>query len=141
MSLQSSGTVNLRSKDPSDPPFVDPKFLEDAFDKRVAIEAVREAFKFLNSPSLSRDHVRFAAEPDSMSDKDVLVCSGCCTFNTMSHPRLASRSLLSSDTLTFVSYHRLSLAKQRPACGICVARWPWANGGRPIRVLTRSSAS
>lgn len=82
MSLQSSGTVNLRSKDPSDPPLVDPKFLEDAFDKRVAIEAVREAFQFLNSPSLSKDHVRFAAEPESFSDEDVMVCLRCSTFET-----------------------------------------------------------
>ncbi|KAL8801687.1 MAG: hypothetical protein Q9182_004281 [Xanthomendoza sp. 2 TL-2023] len=54
MSLQSNGTVTLRSKDPSDPPLIDPKFLDDAFDKRVAIEAVREAMKFLNSPSLKK---------------------------------------------------------------------------------------
>ncbi|KAL8799231.1 MAG: hypothetical protein Q9200_007589 [Gallowayella weberi] len=73
MSLQSKGTVTLRSKKPSDPPLVDPKFLDDAFDKRVAIEAVREAMKFLNSPSLRKDHVRFAAEPESLTDKDILV--------------------------------------------------------------------
>ncbi|KAL8676377.1 MAG: hypothetical protein Q9186_007101, partial [Xanthomendoza sp. 1 TL-2023] len=72
MSLQSSGTVALRSKDSSDAPVVDPKFLDAAFDKRVAIEAVREALKFLNSPSLKKDHVRFAAEPKSLSDKDIL---------------------------------------------------------------------
>ncbi|KAI4089480.1 MAG: hypothetical protein L6R37_008034, partial [Teloschistes peruensis] len=71
MSLQSSGTVTLRSKDSSDPPLVDPKFLDEAFDRRIAIEAVRETFKFLNSPSLTKDHVRFAAEPESLSDEDI----------------------------------------------------------------------
>lgn len=73
MNPQSSGTVALRSKDPSDPPLVDPKFLDSAFDRRVAVEAFREAIKFLNSPSLKKDHVRFAAEPESLSDEDILV--------------------------------------------------------------------
>ncbi|KAL8688303.1 MAG: hypothetical protein Q9218_005754 [Villophora microphyllina] len=72
MSLQSRGTVTLRSKNPADPPIVDPNFLHEAFDKRVAIEAVREAMKFLNSPGLKKDHVRFAAEPDSLGDEDIL---------------------------------------------------------------------
>ncbi|KAL8967478.1 MAG: hypothetical protein Q9183_002904, partial [Haloplaca sp. 2 TL-2023] len=72
MSLQSSGTVSLRSKDFADPPNLDPSFLNDPFDKRVAIEAVREAVGFLNSPALKKDHVRFAAEPKSLSDSDIL---------------------------------------------------------------------
>ncbi|KAL8865234.1 MAG: hypothetical protein Q9174_006997, partial [Haloplaca sp. 1 TL-2023] len=72
MSLQSRGTVTLRSNNFADPPNIDPNFLKEPFDKRVAIEAVREAMAFLDSPALKRDHVRFAAEPKSLSDSDIL---------------------------------------------------------------------
>ncbi|KAL8720282.1 MAG: hypothetical protein Q9181_007933 [Wetmoreana brouardii] len=73
MNLQSRGSITLRSKNPADTPIVDPNFLHEDFDKRVAIEAVREAMTFLECPTLKESHVRFAAEPESMSDEDILV--------------------------------------------------------------------
>ncbi|KAL9602213.1 MAG: hypothetical protein Q9179_002617 [Wetmoreana sp. 5 TL-2023] len=72
MNLQSRGSITLRSKNPSDTPLVDPNFLHEDFDKRVAIEAVHEAMAFLQSPTLKENHVRYAAEPESMSDEDIL---------------------------------------------------------------------
>ena len=68
------GSLTLKSADPKDPPVIDPKFLAEPFDRRVAIEAVRESLKFLNSPQMSKDQVRLAAGPEDQSDEAILVC-------------------------------------------------------------------
>lgn len=41
----SKGTLTLRSKNPRDLPVINPRFLDDPYDKRIAIETVREAMK------------------------------------------------------------------------------------------------
>ncbi len=68
------GTVTLRSQFPQDPPVIDPKFLAEPFDRRVAIEAVRESLELLDSPDLAKDQVRLAAAPEDRSDEAILVC-------------------------------------------------------------------
>ena len=68
------GSVTLKSTDPKDPPVIDPKFLVEPFDQRVAIEAVRETLKFLDIPDLAKDQVRLAAGPENQSDEAILVC-------------------------------------------------------------------
>lgn len=73
MGGQAAGEVKLRSGNPKDPPLVDPKFLNHPFDRRVAIEAVREAFEFLDLPGLAKDQVRLAMGPIGRSDEDILV--------------------------------------------------------------------
>jgi len=93
MNLQSRGSVTLQSTDPSDTPLVDPNFLHEAFDRRVAIEAVREAMAFLETPSLKKDQVRMAAAPESMSDVDILVRRACFKF-CFEPSSLCHRSLL-----------------------------------------------
>ena len=70
------GSVTLKSTDPKDPPVIDPKFLAEPFDRRVAIEAVRETLKLLDMPQLAKDQVRLAAGPENQSDEAILVC--CC---------------------------------------------------------------
>ena len=70
------GSVTLKSADPKDPPVIDPRFLAEPFDRRVAIEAVRETLKFLDTPQLAKDQVRLAAGPENQSDEAILVC--CC---------------------------------------------------------------
>jgi len=47
----SKGSVSLRSSNPRDLPIIDPKFLEHPFDKRIAIETVREAIKIAQAPA------------------------------------------------------------------------------------------
>ncbi|KAF2496532.1 glucose-methanol-choline oxidoreductase [Lophium mytilinum] len=41
----SKGTVSLRSSNPRDLPVIDPKFLDHPFDRRIAIETVKEAVR------------------------------------------------------------------------------------------------
>ena len=67
------GSVTLKSTDPKDPPVIDPKFLVEPFDRRVAIEAVRETLKLLDTPQLVKDQVRLAAGPENQSDEAILV--------------------------------------------------------------------
>ena len=69
------GSVTLRSADPKDAPVIDPKFLEEPFDRRVAIEAVRETLKLMDSPQMVEEQVRLAAAPEDGSDDAILVCS------------------------------------------------------------------
>ena len=73
MNVQSSGSITLRTSNASDPALVDPEFIHEDYDKRVAIEAIRDAMKFLKSPVLYKNHVSFTAWPDGDSDKDILV--------------------------------------------------------------------
>lgn len=69
------GSVTLKSADPREPPVIDPKFLEEPFDRRVAIEAVRETLKLLDSPQMAKDQIRLAAAPEDGSDEAILVCT------------------------------------------------------------------
>ncbi|KAL8837703.1 MAG: hypothetical protein Q9170_002436 [Blastenia crenularia] len=75
INLQSCGSISLRSKDALDPPFVDPSFLHEDFDKHMAIKVVRTAMAFLGTPALAKNHLRFAAEPESKSDEDILIAA------------------------------------------------------------------
>ena len=73
MGGQAAGEVKLRSRNPKDPPLVDPKFLNHPFDRRVAIESVREAFELIDLPALAKDQIRLAKGPRGRSDEDILV--------------------------------------------------------------------
>ena len=84
MGAQSSGTVTLRSKDPKDPPLVDPRFLSHPFDRRVAIECVRDALDFLDQPFLAQNRERLAKGPKGLSDDEILVRSFLWTTYSLS---------------------------------------------------------
>ena len=68
-----TGSVKLSSSDVKDPPIIDPNFLSHPFDKRVAIESVRETLKFINQPLMAKGSIRLAAGPEGESDEDILV--------------------------------------------------------------------
>lgn len=73
MGGQAAGEVKLRSKDPKDPPLINPNFLSHPYDRRVAIEAIRGALDFLDLPGLAKDRVRLATGPTGRSDEEILV--------------------------------------------------------------------
>lgn len=73
MSRQASGEVTLQTSDPSDPPRIDPKFLDHPFDRRVAIDAVRETLDFLDTPGLAEDRERIGSGPYDRTDEEILV--------------------------------------------------------------------
>ena len=75
MGFQGTGEINLRSGNPDHPPLIDPKFLSHPYDRRVAIEAVRDALEFLDMPYLAKDQIRLATGPEGRSDEEILVGS------------------------------------------------------------------
>ncbi|KAI1075857.1 hypothetical protein F5B20DRAFT_367830 [Whalleya microplaca] len=69
---QSRGEVTLQSSDPNVPLKFDPKFLSDPFDRRVAIEALRDALRFADSEGYAKDNVATLAGPAGRSDEELL---------------------------------------------------------------------
>ena len=55
---------------------MDPKFLTEPLERRVAVEAARESLELLGLPQLAKDQVRLAAGPDDRSDEATSV--KCC---------------------------------------------------------------
>ncbi|RTE80611.1 hypothetical protein BHE90_004884 [Fusarium euwallaceae] len=69
---QSRGEVTLQSADPNVPLKFDPKFLSTPFDRRAAIEALRDAFRLAKSDGYAKDNVETLAGPKGDSDEDLL---------------------------------------------------------------------
>ncbi|KAL2150564.1 hypothetical protein VTH82DRAFT_7127 [Thermothelomyces myriococcoides] len=69
---QARGSVTLQSSDPNAPLRFDPNFLAHPFDRRSAIEALREMLRFTKTEAYAKDTVAAIAEPPSDSDDDLL---------------------------------------------------------------------
>ncbi|KKA25461.1 Glucose-methanol-choline (Gmc) oxidoreductase [Rasamsonia emersonii CBS 393.64] len=69
---QSRGEVTLQSSDPNVPLRFDPKFLTHPFDRRAAIESLRDAFRIAKHDAYTKDNVAEMVAPKSDSDEDLL---------------------------------------------------------------------
>lgn len=69
---QARGEVTLQSSDPNVPLLFDPKFLSHPFDRRTAIESVRDVFRVAKHEAFTKDVVFELAVPKSDSDEDIL---------------------------------------------------------------------
>jgi choline dehydrogenase-like flavoprotein len=69
---QARGEAVLQSSDPSIPLKFDPKFLSHPFDRRAAIETLRDLLKVAEHPNYAKDTVAPIAVPASSSDEDLL---------------------------------------------------------------------
>lgn len=69
---QSRGEVTLQSADPDAALRIDPKFLATAFDRRAAIEGLRDVLRFVRSEGYARDNVSTITGPASDSDANLL---------------------------------------------------------------------
>ncbi|PGH10324.1 hypothetical protein GX51_00081 [Blastomyces parvus] len=69
---QARGEVTLQSSDPKEPLRMDPKFLSHPFDRRAAIDSLRDAFRVAKHPAYIKDKVAELAAPKSDSDEDLL---------------------------------------------------------------------
>ena len=74
MNPQSTGEILLCSSDPKDDAIMNPNFLSHPFDRRVAIESVRNALEILNKPEIAKHTIRLGAGPVGPSDEEILVC-------------------------------------------------------------------
>ncbi|OOQ83300.1 putative glucose-methanol-choline (gmc) oxidoreductase [Penicillium brasilianum] len=69
---QTRGEVTLQSSDPDAPLSFNPKFFAHPFDRRLAIEALRDSFRIIKHESYTKDNVTEMAMPKSDSDEDLL---------------------------------------------------------------------
>ncbi|KAF4955977.1 hypothetical protein FGADI_4150 [Fusarium gaditjirri] len=69
---QSQGEVTLQSSDPNVPLKFDPKFLASPFDRRVAIESLRDTFRLVKHDGYAKDNVAMLAGPQGDSDDELL---------------------------------------------------------------------
>lgn len=69
---QTRGEVTLQSSDPDSPLSFNPKFLAHPFDRRLAIEALRDSFRVAKHESYTKDNVAELAMPKGESDEDLL---------------------------------------------------------------------
>ncbi|KAI1486370.1 hypothetical protein F5X96DRAFT_655330 [Biscogniauxia mediterranea] len=69
---QARGQVTLQSADPDAPLRFDPCLLGTPFDRRVAVDAMREALKVTRHPDFARDTVGQIAGPAGDSDEELL---------------------------------------------------------------------
>ncbi|KAI0905045.1 hypothetical protein F4823DRAFT_159073 [Ustulina deusta] len=69
---QSRGEVTLQSSDPGVPLKFNPRFLGTAFDRHVAVRALREVLELTKIEDYAKDTVASLAVPKSESDEDLL---------------------------------------------------------------------
>lgn len=86
LNTKSKGSVTLQSAHAKDPALYDPIFLPHPYDRRVAIEGIRELMKISQRPAFQKDTVRVVDAPKSDSDEDILQFwkqspSSCSTFH------------------------------------------------------------
>lgn len=72
MNAQARGEVTLQSGDPNTPLKHNPKFLSEPYDRRVAIEALRETLRFANHEGYAKNTTAMMAGPKGDSDEDLL---------------------------------------------------------------------
>ncbi|KAJ2965644.1 hypothetical protein NQ176_g10515 [Zarea fungicola] len=70
--LQSQGSLTLQSSNPSEPLKFKTNFLSHPFDRRLAIESMRDALRLIHSEAFEKDGVQAIQEPASTSDEDIL---------------------------------------------------------------------
>ncbi|KAK4941999.1 hypothetical protein LTR10_018180 [Elasticomyces elasticus] len=68
----SKGSVSLQSANPREPPRIDPRFLEHPFDKRIAIETVREAVAIGRSSAYQSVIRCMVHGPEADDDESIL---------------------------------------------------------------------
>jgi choline dehydrogenase-like flavoprotein len=73
MNPQATGSVTLRSADPSANPIIQPNLANHPFDRRVIIEALRDMWKLLEAPVLKKDTVQMVGIPRGRSDEEIWV--------------------------------------------------------------------
>ncbi|KAH7316640.1 hypothetical protein B0I35DRAFT_451591 [Stachybotrys elegans] len=72
LNAQSRGEVTLQSADPDAPLKFDPKFLGTAFDRRVAIESLRQIFRVAKHEGYTKNTDTMMAGPKGDSDEELL---------------------------------------------------------------------
>ena len=105
------GEIKLQSSIPDDHPLIDPKFLTHPFDKRVAIESIRETMSFLDKPLMAKHSVRLAAGPAGTTDEDISVCAKVASRS------FTWKSLTPANELSLQAYAQKTATSMWHVCG------------------------
>ena len=73
MNSQSRGEVKLASANPAEPPVIDPGYLTHPYDVVILRDAIKEALKLMETPTMSNYYRKPILAPKSASDEDVVV--------------------------------------------------------------------
>jgi choline dehydrogenase-like flavoprotein len=73
MNSQSRGEVTLASADPADKPVINPRYLSNPYDGLVFKEAMREARRYVEAPSLKKFIKKPILAPASDGDAEIEV--------------------------------------------------------------------
>jgi len=73
MNPQSTGSVTLASKDPSEPALIDLNYLSHPYDRRVIIEGLRTAIKLSETPGITQMTEKRIDGPGSDADDETLL--------------------------------------------------------------------
>jgi choline dehydrogenase-like flavoprotein len=71
MHPESRGSVTLKSKNPFDPPIIDPNYLSHTFDRLAFIDGVREARKLFTETSLKKHWIQPIIVPGNHTDEAI----------------------------------------------------------------------
>jgi choline dehydrogenase len=73
MNSASTGSITLRSKDPTIQPLIDPNFLSNPYDKVTMIAAVRAEMRLMATNKMKEHYIGPIFGPKSDSDEDIMV--------------------------------------------------------------------
>ena len=107
----SRGTLQLRSREPADPPRIKPNYLTTDEDRRIAASAIRLTRRIAAQPALARFHPEEYLPGAAVRDDDEagLVKAAGDIGTTIFHPVGTAKMGLSSDPMTVVD-ERLRVA-------------------------------
>lgn len=89
---KSRGLIKLRSKDPKDPPVIDPRYFSDARDVQTLVEGIKEIVKIANAKYLSRFEVEMSeikvpgCETEDFGTDEYWSCAVRRVATTIYHP-------------------------------------------------------
>ncbi|KAK9496926.1 hypothetical protein O3M35_012875 [Rhynocoris fuscipes] len=89
LSPKSRGTIKLRSKNPLDPPMIDPNYYGRIEDLKMTMWGVKEAFRLLNAPSMRKYELTLIANQSCAHYQDetsFLICFIEYQTGTIFHP-------------------------------------------------------
>lgn len=71
MNAESKGSITLASSDPSAPPNIDVNYISHPYDRRVAIEGLRELIAYSRMPAFAKITEKMIEGPEGDSEEEI----------------------------------------------------------------------
>ncbi|KSV71993.1 alanine-phosphoribitol ligase [Sinorhizobium sp. GL2] len=94
---RSRGTITLRTSNPADGPVIDPNYLDDPYDRQMAIKSVRIIREVLSQEAISSiiEHERLPG-PQAQTDEEIMTYVrqyGCCDYHPVGTCKMGKDNL------------------------------------------------